>query len=161
MKDFDYTFDVGRKRFGVSHSTIYRHDGVKYLERWILWFGFTVRLHRFWASDDDRAPHDHPWWFVTFPLSPYWEQVEHGAVINGRAYPNGVSRFVEAFRFHYRPAEYRHIVTLLPGREGKTWTLCISGPYQRSWGFWPKPDKFVPWRQWEAHVQTEGFKGAQ
>src|SRR5215469_11962634 len=38
-----------------------------YLRRWGLetWF-FSIRVHHWLHSDDDRAFHDHTWWFLSF-----------------------------------------------------------------------------------------------
>jgi hypothetical protein len=42
-----------------------------YLLRWYIWrskrFG-SCYLHKFLRDDDDRALHDHPWWFVSLIL---------------------------------------------------------------------------------------------
>src|SRR5215472_18922423 len=41
-----------------------------YLIRWRAETPFgSVRLHHWLGPDDDRAFHDHPWWFVTFVLA--------------------------------------------------------------------------------------------
>lgn len=49
-----------------------------YLLRWFLiprnrWFN--IYLHKFCRDDDDRALHDHPWWFVSIMLQGSY--VEH------------------------------------------------------------------------------------
>lgn len=131
------SFQPGKRWIGFEHSLV-THHGAKYLERWLLYvWGGTVRLHKFWKGDDDRAPHDHPWWFVTFPFHTYEEKVAEGSVM--------MHRTVKAFRFHYRPATYRHIVV---GAAKPFFTLCISGQRSRDWGFWPSDKQFVYWRNW-------------
>lgn len=124
-------------KIGFEHSLI-SHNGAPYLERWIIHCGGTLRLHKFYQGDDDRALHDHPWWFATFPFASYRELVDDG---DGPRV-NGVRRF----RFHYRPAAYRHRV--LPFLEHSIWTLVVTGSLSRMWGFWPTPDTFVPFREW-------------
>lgn len=122
----------------------------RYMERWFVYLGrFTLRVHKFFRGDDDRAPHDHPFAFVTFPLVSYIEDVY---LDGGDEYgPKWIveRRVVKAWRPHFRPATYRHIVI---GRaDGKTTpfvTLVLTRYAQRRWGFWPSPGKFVPWREY-------------
>ena len=126
-------------RIGVEYSRV-SHAGTPYLDRWIIYFGGTLRLHYFFRGDDDRAFHDHPWPFITFPLSTYHEVVFNPQLGDGVPYVNTVRRW----RFHYRPSSYRHrVLDRLP-----FWTIVISGPYERHWGFWPKPDEYVPYEDW-------------
>jgi hypothetical protein len=50
--------------------------GDPYLIRWTFFdvFGYSLKLHIILRSDDDRAPHDHPWDFLTLMLQGgYWE----------------------------------------------------------------------------------------
>lgn len=157
---------------GFTHDLVYDEGGLNarldaYLERWILWLPWferyrdeggsipssacwryrltavTLRLHKFHRGDDDSAPHDHPWWFVTFPLQSYsevwWDPV--------RGHLR--SRIVKAFRFHYRPSAHRHYV-VLPAHVAPSYTLVLTGPWERRWGFWPRPDTYVYYRDWMA-----------
>jgi hypothetical protein len=134
--------DLTRKLFGVKFG--FSHDlvqvgGNPYLERWIVWLGIgTLRVHKFWRGDSDRHMHDHPWSFITFPLSPYYEWVDAGSKI--------VYREVRAFRPHYRPAEFRHIVD---DPAGPIYTIVITGPKKRRWGFWVN-GKFVDYHDYES-----------
>lgn len=57
----------------------------------------------------------------------------------------------------YRRAAHRHRVELLrdaAGHEKPCWTVIITGPRRRRWGFWcPRttgPDHFVPWQDFGA-----------
>ena len=132
---FDKVFTLGGQRFGITHDLVYEQNE-PYLERWILWLGFTIRLHKFHKGDDDRAFHDHPWWFITMPLRPYVESV-----------PGNNAVTVGAWRPHFRSARHRHIVRLqgnLP-----VWTFIITGPKAREWGFWNDED-FIHHEQWLA-----------
>jgi hypothetical protein len=147
---------VRGRRFGFEYSRVgMARPGMRevpYLDRYIVYLGgLCVRLHKFWRGDDDRAPHDHPWNFWTFPLRSYNETVEElvisddGAACEWRRRINKVT----AFRLHKRPAAYRHIV--LGRADGSTkpfWTFVITGRVINSWGFWPRPDDFVKWRDW-------------
>lgn len=94
-----------------------------YLRRWVLDFGpFSLRLHRWQSSDDARAHHDHPWWFLTVVL---W-----GAYTDVSAAGRDRLR-VGSVRF--RASSHRHTVEVeKPG----TWTLLLTGKPVRRWGFW-------------------------
>lgn len=141
-----WVIEVRGRRFGFERSTVYA-DGRRYLDRWILYFGWTLRLHRFSQGDEARAPHDHPWWFITFPLSTY-----HEVVHDGERVP--YCQAVRPFRFHYRPPLYRHRV--LP-MDKPVWTIVLTGFAQthgRSalWGFYPRHNKFVPYNEWSSYA---------
>lgn len=93
-----------------------------YAERWVLDLGlFSLRLHHFRSSDDPRAFHDHPWWFVTLVL--------RGSYIDRS--PAGDDSLC-AGSIRYRPALHRHTVVT----DG-CWTVLLTGRHKRIWGFWP------------------------
>jgi hypothetical protein len=144
-------------RWGFEYSRVGVGE-TPYLDRWIIYaFGGTLRLHKFWRGDDDRAPHDHPWNFWTFPLATYIETVEEPPVLDvagnywfGTRYENRVPRF----RWSRRPATYRHIVRGRADGSGKPFfTIVVTGPVTNGWGFWPLHDKFIPYRQWMDYVR--------
>lgn len=125
-------------------------DGTPYLLRWYVIPRnpvFNIYLHKFLRSDDDRALHDHPWWFVSLILRGRYDEV----TAQGRKRRGAGS-------IAFRPAEWRHRVELLPDRayesEASCWTLIVTGRRVRTWGFWcPGPgwiagDRFVPWQEW-------------
>jgi hypothetical protein len=160
-------FEIGNRRFGFEKSSV-EHGGFPYLYRYILYVGGpTLRLHKFWRGDDDRAFHDHPWTFWTFPLTSYVERVSkpytgsewltaRETAASGKLWKPVPKRkiteeVVHAWRLHKRPATYQHIVIgRLDGSKEPFWTFVISTNYQRKWGFWPQPGEFVPWRDWPA-----------
>jgi hypothetical protein len=125
-----------------------------YLLRWFLIPRnrfLNVYLHKFMRSDDDRALHDHPWWFVSLLLRGAYDEVT----------PEGVKRR-EAFSLAYRPASWRHRVRLLRESlfddgyirifaETPCWTIIVTGSKVRNWGFWC-PKGFVPWEQFTSTV---------
>lgn len=96
-----------------------------YLRRWVLDFGsFALRVHRWEASDDTRAFHDHPWWFLTCVLRGSYVDVS----------PQGRD-LLRAGSIRFRPADHKHTVEIqTPG----TWTVLVTGPAVRRWGFWVK-----------------------
>ena len=131
-----------------------------YILRWFLFrterFGNKLPrlyLHKFLRSDDDRAPHDHPWWFISVLLRGSY--VEHRWIdgvetIHRRRAPS----------IAFRPLSTRHRVMLdehtnmggwtLPIErwQDPVWTLILTGPAVRTWGFWCK-ETFVPSREFD------------
>ena len=130
-----------------------------YLLRWYLiprnrWFN--IYLHKFLRDDDDRALHDHPWWFISimlkgsyiehcdplqYPYDGYWARVR---LAEHRATPS----------IAFRAAEHRHRVELQQRPDGSRvpcWTLVVTGRKAREWGFWC-PKGFVPWHQFVDHT---------
>jgi hypothetical protein len=104
-----------------------------YLLRWWLiprnrWLN--VYLHHFLRSDDDRALHDHPWWNVSVILKGAY--VEHTTA--------GAQRYA-AGDVKARLGKTAHRIELT---DGPCWTLFITGPRFREWGF------HCPngWRHW-------------
>lgn len=98
---------------------------------------FNIYLHKFLRDDDDRALHDHPWWFVSLVLKGgYFEYtgVEYASLRT-------------AGSIAYRPATHRHRVALFSDDDitlKPCWTLVVTGRKARVWGFWC-PKGFVPW----------------
>lgn len=128
-----------------------------YLLRWYLiprnrWFN--IYLHKFIRDDDDRALHDHPWWFVSFLIWGRYDEVITDDGIKA-IYRNAPS-------VAYRPAEHRHRVVLpriisvddigeLYEYRKPAWTIVITGRKVREWGFWC-PNGFVPWHKFVSHT---------
>lgn len=100
-----------------------------YMRRW--WLiprnrFFNIYLHRFLRSDDDRALHDHPWWNVSVLLEGRY--VEHTIAAGG------INVMTErcAGQWKVRRAAAAHRIELI---DGPCWTLFITGPRLREWGF--------------------------
>jgi hypothetical protein len=135
-------FDLFGRRWAFDRSLVLV-DGEKYLDRWIVYLnGYTLRLHKFYRGDDDRASHSHPWPFVTFPLASYIEWVH----AQGR--PRQL-RVVEAWRPHFRPATFEHFVVGRAAGHKPFYTIVITGPKRDTWGFYPEPDKFISWKDYD------------
>lgn len=148
---------IAKYQFGFESTEAKRPIEGKYLHRWIVYVGVvSLRLHKFYRGDTDDACHNHPWWFVTFPLSPYRERIYVGK--------GSGTRTVKAFRFHYRPAGFRHVVLhgvrrahlqIMRGdwasvvawesHDRPFYTLVVSGVRMQQWGFWrhTEPGTFV------------------
>lgn len=82
----------------------------------------SLRVHHWLGPDDDRAFHDHPWWFLTLVLRGGYTDKS----------PDGDER-LKAGAVRYRPALHRH--TVVPDAAG-AWTVLLTGRPRRSWGFW-------------------------
>lgn len=107
-----------------------------YVIRWRAEAPFgSVRLHHWLGPDDDRAFHDHPWWFVTVVL-------RGGYADRG---PDG-DDVLRAGSVRFRRAAHQH--TVVPGDHG-AWTLLVTGPRRRAWGFW-LGGKFFKANKWFA-----------
>ena len=96
-----------------------------YIQRWVLDLGFfSIRIHKWFGSDDARHFHDHPWFYISLVLWGSYNDIS----------PNGIKER-KAPSIAYFPASHQHTVQLT----SKTcWTILITGPEKRQWGFWVK-----------------------
>jgi hypothetical protein len=125
---------------------------------------FNIYLHKFVRDDDDRALHDHPWHSLSLSLwGEYWDITDSNM------------RLVRPLRFIFRSATHTHRVELFkevacqdcgaagapsdgcycyyPGRAiiraRPAWTLFITGPRLREWGFHCPQG----WRHWREYCE--------
>ncbi|WP_280757646.1 hypothetical protein [Polaromonas sp. CG_23.6] len=128
-----------------------------YLRRW--WLiprnrFFNVYVHQFLRSDDDRALHDHPWLFnVSILLQGgyrEWFFVRHFTEMTGVNCTHFKDCRAGAVKFRFGGAPHRVELT-----DGTCWTLFITGPRYREWGF-HCPKGWVHWEKFTAR----GDKGA-
>lgn len=140
----------GRPHFAIGG------ESNPYMLRWYLiprnrWIN--VYLHKFVRDDDDRALHDHPWWFVSLMLwgsyrefvEPFWARFKAVGCFVIDDQRTWVDRRAPSIAF--RQANHRHRVELFKRPDGTPipcWTIVITGPKVREWGFWC-PKGFVPW----------------
>src|SRR5487761_1405559 len=108
-----------------------------YLRRW--WLiprnrFFNIYLHHFMRSDDDRALHDHPWPNISILLQG--EYLEHR--------PGGIVIYRSTGQIILRGPRSAHRIELFRWCPASVWTLFITGPRVREWGF------LCPqgWRHW-------------
>lgn len=123
--------------------------GINYLERWHLVPRnrfINVYLHKFSGSDDDRALHDHPWASLSFLLKGKLREV-YPVIINGMEFHP--QRMIPRFKPVFRSASYAHRLEI--GRE-PAWTLFITGPKVREWGFLCASG----WRHWTLMSTSDG-----
>lgn len=97
-------------------------------------------IHKFLKDDTDRASHDHPWMSLSLCLwRGYWEEVgKH------RDY----RRWIGPLSITFRPATWAHRVELKDGKPA--WTLFITGPRVREWGFWCEGVRWIHWEKFTA-----------
>jgi hypothetical protein len=112
-----------------------------YLLRWFVVpknsFGGAY-LHCFKRSDEDRALHDHPYAFNASKILR-GEYIEHTITIGGIHHRD--HRKSGDFKFRWGPAPHR--IELI---SGDCWTLFITGPRVRQWGFYCTDKGWVDWR---------------
>lgn len=124
--------------------------GEVYLRRWFIsprnpkdskqWS--RLYLHKFCKSDNLRDLHDHPWPYRTFILTGgYWEhsfnpeyrKSEHIEPFIKSAFNKTRKKWYGPFSSFKRGAKWTHAVELKDERPA--WTLFMTGPKERSWGF--------------------------
>ena len=112
-----------------------------YLHRWYIIPRnrfFNIYLHKFGVSDDDRALHCHPWYSVSLLLKG--EFLEHS--FKGKKH---IPRWLPIFR----TAKFAHRLELI---KGPVWTLFITGPRIRVWGFYCEQG----WRDYKTFTAMDG-----
>lgn len=128
--------------------TLTRADGRVYMTRWALvWFRWwpwgSIYLHRLSAPDPDPHPHNHPWNAIVLVL---WGRGYRQMVDSPRKYAHE-----RVWRFNRLGAEYHRITELL---SPTVWTLTITGPRVRSWGFLVD-GRHMHWRDYVCTHQAE------
>jgi hypothetical protein len=139
-----------------------------YLRRW--WViprnrFFNIYLHHICRSDDDRALHDHPWASCSIILKGgYWEHTPDGRFWR----KPGSVRFRRATAAHrlelsqesvfvthaaYWTKQVERVTIRTPA-----WTLFITGPRVREWGFLC-PKGWTHWRYFLGVKEGEIAKG--
>lgn len=120
----------------------------KHPQRWVHAIGRLAELlpnaylHEFLRSDDDRALHDHPWANASILLrGEYVEHTIDAGGINRRAW---LSAGNVRLRCSGRLA---HRIELT---NGPCWTLFITGPRYRSWGFHCPEQGWIHWERFTA-----------
>lgn len=115
--------------------------GENYLSRWYILPRnrfFNIYLHKFTGSDDDRALHCHPWFSVSVLLKG--EFLEHNF--------KGIRHIPWLFPV-FRTAKFAHRLEVV---KGPVWTLFITGPKVREWGFHCEKG----WVHWSKFTSADG-----
>lgn len=125
-----------------------------YLRRW--WVIprnplFNLYLHQVLRSDDDRALHCHPWASISIILAgSYTERVPaRQSQDPAMDYQPGCTRdhIRLAGNVIRRSGKARHRLIVDQHSDG-AWTLFITGPVYRRWGFWCAKG----WRYWKDYI---------
>lgn len=133
---------VARKIIDWAERTDpHRVIGEAYLLRWYLIPRnrvFNVYVHKFLGDDDDRALHDHPWWSLSWCME--------GDLVEFTA---GKRAIVPEGKWMLRAGHYAHRLEIA---RGPVWTLFLTGPKIREWGF------LCPqgWRHWREFTDESG-----
>lgn len=106
---------------------------------------FNIYLHKFLRDDDDRALHDHPWASCSIILKGGYLEHLPGDEVKYRRRGNVVCRRArQAHRIRLRRAYWllqpNPCETIIPA-----WSLFITGPRVREWGFHCPQG----WRHWK------------
>lgn len=130
-----------------------------YLRRWFVIPRnrlFNVYLHQFLRSDDDRALHDHPWVNLSILLrGGYFEHtIAAGGIERKELLWAGAWRFRRSGRMAHRIEllTIGNYVTTQPDNQQPLtcWTLFITGPRYRSWGFHCPQKGWIRWDHFTA-----------
>lgn len=140
--------------YGPPDFVIGRKDS-PYMNRW--WVIprnrlFNIYLHQVLRSDDDRALHDHPWVNCSIVLKGgYWEVVPQQRPSADWPVPPTRTKWRGPGSIVLRrPSAAHRLVVGAIGVEGRgpCWSLFITGPNVRDWGFWcPRG-----WKKWTDFV---------
>lgn len=126
-KEFEYVEGMHRDDENLSMPADFHIGPVEtdpYMRRWYIIprnSFFNVYLHHMRHDDDDRALHDHPWWSISLCLAGLIkEHLEDG------------DRIVAMGDWRFRTGKMLHRLSL---PFGDAWTIFITGPKFREWGF--------------------------
>lgn len=85
---------------------------------------FRLRVHHIRLPDEGRHLHDHPFDFATVVIKGRYREL----LADNRSHPHLPGRW------WFRQAEMPHTVTHVS--KGGVWTLVLTGPMRREWGFY-------------------------
>lgn len=128
-----------------------------YLNRWYIIPRnrfFNIYLHHFIKSDYDKFLHDHPWWNLSILLTgDYLEWLP-------KCFENKYFFDYNLKTIHrkkgsivLRSGKCAHKIELfkdLKGKDKPVWTLFLTGPKYREWGFFTKS----AWIHWEGFLSN-------
>lgn len=134
------------KRFQIRWNEAFGLKEHPYLYRWtFIFFGYSIRIHHWLKSDDDRHFHDHSCDLISIIIRGYYYNVvpidPDNPDINNALY-------IEAKSWHPWRAKATDKHWLQIPKEG-AWTILLQGQPYHKWGFYVKnkrTKKFVKWR---------------
>lgn len=129
--------------------------GSDYMHRWYVIPRnrlFNVYLHNIIRSDDDRALHDHPWFNISIVLKGgYTEVVPVHTPTERLPVPSSIMLWRGRGSIVFRRPSAAHRLEIADGTS--CWSLFITGPNVRTWGFWC-PKGWKPWQQFVDMTNT-------
>jgi len=149
-------FFTGKPHFVIWTEPPEEGEKPQLLRWWLIprnrWFN--IYLHKTIRNDEDRALHCHPWNSVSFLLAGRLGEYrfKHFKLLESYGFrpealkDHGQQEFRELKKFRpvFRKATEAHRLNL-PG-QGHAWTIFITGPKIRNWGF-HCPKGWVPWQK--------------
>lgn len=159
-RKFNTLFQIRwREEFGLPEDP--------YVRRWtLILFGYSIRLHHWIRSDDNRYFHDHSCDLISIPLKGFYYN-------NIPASPDNLNTRdakriqCDAGTIWKAKAEGKHFITLPKGKDA--WSLVLFGRPRITWGFYvnnnpKKPTHFSRWRTNRYYkkfgiIQTSDYTG--
>ena len=115
-----------------------------------------VRVHHIVRDDPDEAMHDHPWFNVSVVLRGGYFEVVPADQKQHPLWDASYSGHARAWRgpgsVVLRKPSTRHRIVL--GPSGEAWTLFITGPWKKDWGFYTTRG-WVFWRTYLAEKERK------
>lgn len=125
------------QRWAFMRHMVIDQGGEPYLRRLYLvrtpWF--QVMLHWIYQPDKDRAPHDHPWWFVSFILVGSYIEV-HGTIDESGKWLKRTQRRLCRWLSWKNSRDAHRILWVRSSFGWPVMTLVITGPRRKGWGFY-------------------------
>ena len=105
-----------------------------YMDRWIVLTPWgTLRLHHILRADIGDDPHDHPFDFASLILCGGYTEARRFNDVDQ------VCRFDAGDIVRRKTTDFHRLISVDPG----TWTLVLSGPKVKPWGFKMPDGSFV------------------
>lgn len=161
---------------GRPDFEVVRNDRDVYLRRWWVvprnnWFN--IYLHNM-LRDDDNILHDHMYASVSLVLTdglnevycehPAWDALRRVPRSDGSEGPielRTATRIIRGGDLVWRSSKMAHQLIVNnkgPDGAGTAWTLFITGPRVKQWGFWC-PKGFRHWKDYVAVTQDPSVRG--
>lgn len=130
----------GNKPFQIRWNEPLGKDDCIYGYRWMLiFFGYSIRLHKWIQSEPIAHQHDHVWNFLIITL--------FGGYIDVSTNTTGdiILDKVKTGSIRYRIADHRHNIVL--AKNTVCWSLLFTSKSKdKNWGFFVNNKKFRPLR---------------
>lgn len=128
-----------------------------YLFRWtLLFFGYSIRVHHWIKSDDNRFFHDHAGDFISLVVKGTYNNVVPRTP-DGSDVKDCRKIKAKSWRPWFAKAEQRHYLEI--PKEG-AWTILFSGRPKQKWGFFVKGHLWRPLRYFSKFgiIQDENYQ---